>query len=350
MKIITKIVSKIGWVVLPILLFLFSCNKEDDITDVDNINEIKIPENFPDPVYNYDNNPYTNNGFELGRKLFYDKNLSADKKISCASCHRQSFAFSDPGNAVSQGVEGREGRRNSPAMFNLLWHESFMWDGGVNHIEVMPLAPLQEPDEMDMSLNEILSYLNENNEYSNLFKNVFDTTEISSQQLLFALTQFMGALVSSNSKYDKVQNGEESFNSEEFKGYNLFKDNCVQCHTEPLFTDNQFHNNGLDNTFNTDDLGRFEITQNPNDSAKFKTPSIRNIALTYPYMHDGRFSSLEEVIEFYSSGISSSSSLDENLPVGGFDFTSKEKQALLSFLNTLTDWDFVYDIRFSDPN
>lgn len=349
MKISTKIITKKWWVILPTLLF-FSCNKDEDVVDISEFDEIHIPEYFPDPVYNFEENPFSNKGFELGRKLFYDKNLSSDKSISCASCHRQSFAFSDPGKAVSTGVEGREGRRNSPTMFNLLWQESFMWDGGVNHIEIMPLAPLQDPEEMDMSLNGIVSYLNEDEEYSNLFESVFDTTEINSQQMLYALTQFMGALISSNSKYDKVQGGEESFNSEELKGFNLFKDNCVQCHSEPLFTDNFFHNNGLDGTFTSDDLGRYEITQNPSDSAKFKTPSLRNIALTYPYMHDGRFNSLEEVIDFYSSGINNSSSLDGNLPVGGFGFESKEKQALLSFLNTLTDWDFVYDIRFSNPN
>jgi len=325
---------------------LFSCNKKEEINPVDEGNLLHLPEYFPSPSYNFDNNPFSEDGFELGKKLFFDKRLSADQSVSCASCHHQQFAFSDPGFPISEGVEGRLGRRNSPALFNLIWHNSFMWDGGINHIEIMPIAPFTDHAEMDMEISDVVELLNNDLSYKKEFKSIFGEDVIDSQQMLYALTQYMAALISQNSKFDKRERGEVSFNQKELLGFSLFNNHCSSCHSAPLFMDNDFHDNGI-TTLPVVDGGRYEITQETDDIGKFKTPSLRNVALTYPYMHDGRFNDLEDVIEHYSSGIQPSSNLADVLPEGGFNFTNDEKNALIAFLKTLTDWEFVYDDRFS---
>lgn len=325
---------------------LFSCKKKEVITELNDLDVLNFPDNFPAPFYNFENNEFSNEGFELGKKLFFDKNLSSDQTISCASCHHQNFAFSDAGKPISEGVEGRLGRRNSPPLFNLIWHTSFMWDGGINHIEVMPIAPLTVHDEMNMDISDVVELLNNDLSYQKEFKSIFGEDAIDSQQMLYALTQYMGALISQNSKFDKRERGEVSFNQKELLGFSLFNNHCSSCHSAPLFMDNDFHDNGI-TTLPVVDGGRYEITQETDDIGKFKTPSLRNVALTYPYMHDGRFNDLEDVIEHYSSGIQTSSNLADVLPEGGFNFTNDEKNALIVFLKTLTDWEFVYDDRFS---
>lgn len=345
-KCIIKIILRSVGVLLP-LLFL-GCNKDQAITPFENEGIFELPEHFPEPVYQFDKNNFTSKGFELGRELFYDPFLSSDNTVSCASCHFQNAAFSDPGKALSNGVNSAQGRRNSPALFNLIWNTSFMWDGGINHIEIMPLAPITDPSEMNISMADLIEKLNNNSSYKSSFKEVFGEEEINDQKLFYALAQFMGALVSSTSKYDKYVNGETQLDPQEMEGLTLFKNNCASCHSAPLFTDNSFKNNGIDSVFN--DLGREEITLQTSDKGKFKVPSLRNVALTYPYMHDGRFNSLEAVINHYSEGVIHSNSLSEEIPLGGFQFNNSEKAALLSFMYTLTDWDFVQNNRFSKPN
>lgn len=325
---------------------LFSCNKKEEINPIDEGNLLHLPEYFPSPSYNFDNNPFSEDGFELGKKLFFDKRLSADQTISCASCHHQQFAFSDAGFPISEGVEGRLGRRNSPPLFNLIWHNSFMWDGGINHIEIMPIAPFTDHAEMDMEIADIVEIVNNDPAYKIDFKTVFSDDAVDSQKILLALAQYMGALISSNSKFDKVERGETTFNQKEQLGFSLFNNHCASCHSAPLFMDNDFHDNGIISNLSIDG-GRYEITQQASDIGKFKTPSLRNITLTYPYMHDGRFMNLEDVIEYYSSGINGTDNLSPQLPVGGFSFSNDEKNALIAFLKTLTDWDFIYDNRFS---
>lgn len=332
--------------ILIMAFALFSCKKKEVITELNDLDVLNFPDNFPAPFYNFENNEFSNEGFELGKKLFFDKNLSSDQTISCASCHHQNFAFSDAGKPISEGVEGRLGRRNSPPLFNLIWHTSFMWDGGINHIEVMPIAPLTVHDEMNMDISDVVELLNNDLSYQKEFKSIFGEDAIDSQQMLYALTQYMGALISQNSKFDKRERGEVSFNQKELLGFSLFNNHCSSCHSAPLFMDNDFHDNGI-TTLPVVDGGRYEITQETDDIGKFKTPSLRNVALTYPYMHDGRFNDLEDVIEHYSSGIQTSSNLADVLPEGGFNFTNDEKNALIVFLKTLTDWEFVYDDRFS---
>ncbi len=297
------------------------------------------PDYFPNPIYNFGNNVYSKDGFELGRKLFYDPILSIDGTISCGSCHKQSFAFADAGLALSFGVEGRTSTRNSPPMFNLAWNPSFMWDGGVNHLEIMPLAPITNHVEMADTLPNILAKLRQHSEYPQLFREAFGKEQIDDQQLFWALAQFMANMVSADSKYDSFRLGKVSFSSAESAGYQLFQSHCQSCHTEPLFTNFSFQNNGLDSVFI--DEGRYGITLDNADKGKFKVPSLRNVELTAPYMHDGRFSTLEEILEHYSNGIRASETLAEQLSSNGFYLSNSDKINIITFLKTLTDYKFI---------
>lgn len=339
-----KKIVKSGLRWLVVLTTLAACTKKESYLTPANDLVLNFPSHFPSPVYNFEtDNQLTIEGVALGKALFFDPILSNDKTISCASCHFPEAAFSDPGKALSEGVFGRLGSRNSPAMFNLIWHPSFMWDGGVNHIEVMPIAPLTDFHEMDMDWAEILSRLNESEFYKREFKKVFNDVIIDDQKLLYVLTQFMATLISSNAKYDKWARGEVQLSSQEEQGRQLFMNHCNSCHQAPLFSTFDYKNNGLDSIFLDD--GRALITLNPNDQGKFKIPSLRNVELTYPYMHDGRFASLDEVILHYADGIVPSPTLAEEL-TNTFQFSITEKEALKAFLLTLTDWEFVENDAF----
>jgi cytochrome c peroxidase len=218
-----------------------------------------------------------------------------------------------------------------------------MWDGGVNHIEVFSVAPITNPLEMNETMSNVISKLNNSSEYKNLFKIAYGIDNITDQAMLRALTMYMSMMVSCNSKYDKVRQGKVSFSTDEADGYELFKQKCASCHSEPLFTNYQFVNNGLDSIFS--DLGRGEITFNANDNGKFKVPSLRNVELTYPYMHDGRFWSLNDVLDHYDHGIKSSSTLAPSLQ-NGIPLTVNEKTKLIAFLKTLTDYDLLGNSLF----
>lgn len=300
------------------------------------------PTHFPEPVYQFGDNVYSKAGFELGRKLFFDPMLSRDGTISCASCHRQKDAFADGGAAFSIGIEGGISKRNSPVVFNMAWNKSFMWDGGVNHIEVMPLAPLTNPAEMGESIVNIVHKLNNHHEYPTLFKNVFNRDTVDDQQMFWALAQYMSGLISANAKYDQYLNGTASFTAEEQEGLILFRQHCAGCHSEPLFTDYSFQNNGIDNVFA--DSGRYRITRNDEDMGKFKVPTLRNIALSGPYMHDGRFNTLDQVLAHYADGVQYSATLSPLLQKNGqpgLGLSSSEQQKIISFLHTLTDAEFI---------
>jgi len=324
-----------------------SCNKKEYVKPLQTGLFGELPSYFPEPVYRFQtDNFFSEKGFLLGRKLFFDPQFSSDKTISCASCHIQQAAFSDPGKSISVGVQGGQGRRNSPAMFNLAWNPSFMWDGGINHIEIMPIAPIMDQHEMDMEISEVLELLNSSEEYKRRFYEVFKEDIINDQQLLYALTQYMTFLISSNSKYDHYRKGDVSFSSLEAQGLELFQQHCSSCHTEPLFTNYSFENNGVGATSN--DNGRFEISLNEEDKGKFRVPSLRNIALTYPYMHNGSISTLESVIDHYSFQ-ENSSPFRANELQDGFQFTEAEKQALIVFLHTLTDEEFISNPIFQEP-
>jgi cytochrome c peroxidase len=335
------------------LIIGFSCSVDPEIKPqlpVDNIRQV-VPEGWPNPVYTFANNPLSENGFELGRALFYEEMLSRDNTISCGSCHQQFVAFAHADHNLSHGIDGLFGIRNAPGLFNLNWNPSFMWDGGVNHIEIQPFAPINNPVEMDGNLNDIIVKLNNSNKYKQLFKNAFGDDSINTQRIFYAITQFQGMLYSYNSKYDYYKRGEAGgeMNAQELRGYNLFQQKCSSCHKEPLFTDYAFRNNGLSVNAIFQDTGRAHITGVASDRFKFKTPSLRNIALTAPYMHDGRFNTLDEVLEHYNSGIVNYGTLDANLQ-GGIILSLQERADLKAFLNTLTDYKFLSDQRFRDPN
>ncbi len=335
---------------LSLSFILFSCKKQGEISPIQTDSSDKIsflqPSNFPSPIYTYSNNPLSKKGFELGRFLFYDPILSLDSSISCGTCHAQGHAFADHNVPLSKGVKNKLGIRNAPSLVNLAWSTSFMWDGGVNHIEVQPLVPLTSEHEMGETMAQIILKLNRSEFYKQKFKEAFGITKISDQKLLHALSQFTSMLVSSNSKYDQVLAGKEQFTTEEKQGYELFKLNCALCHSEPLFTDYSFRNSGLPIDLN--DTGREKVSQDVHDRGKFKVPSLRNIAYTYPYMHDGRFSNLEDVLEFKVNGIQDSPTLDPYLKKG-IKLSSKEQKAIISFLNTLTDFNFIGNTLFSEP-
>jgi len=290
------------------------------------------------------------NEFQLGRQLFYDPILSRDQSISCASCHLQATGFTHVDHDLSHGIDGRIGKRNSMALMNLAWNTSFMWDGGVNHIELQALAPISSENEMGSSLKEVVTKLNGSEKYKTLFYNSYKDSLVTGQKTLLALTQFVVMLNSYNSKYDKYVRNEDGgeFTAQEKNGLALFKNNCASCHTEPLFTNNEFHNNGLTLDPYLKDFGRMLITNKSEDSLKFKVPTLRNIQFTPPYMHDGRFETLKDVITHYNSGVTHSITLAENLK-NNLELTHKEEVDLLVFLRTLTDTEFLFNNRFSYP-
>ncbi len=307
-----------------------------------------VPKGFPKPVYDFKNNPLTEEGFQLGRKLFYDPILSKDSTISCASCHLQQTGFTHVDHDLSHGIEGKIGTRNSLTLQNLAWSKNFMWDGGVNHLDVQAIAPITSEVEMDETLENVVQKLNSNATYQNLFEKAFGTKKITGQLTLKAISQFVVTLTTANSKYDKVLKKEENFTEMEQKGYKLFQKHCASCHNEPLLASNGFKNNGLaiDPTLN--DFGRMKITQNPNDSLKFKVPTLRNIEFTFPYMHDGRFKTLNEVVKHYNSGIQKSKTLAKELqkPI---NLSDNERVEIISFLKTLIDKEFLFNLKYGFP-
>lgn len=307
-----------------------------------------VPQGFPSPTYNFTASPVTQEGFDLGRKLFYDGRLSKDGNFPCASCHQQFAAFATYEHDFSHGFDNQFTTRNAPGLFNLAWQATLHWDGGINHLEVQPLAPITAPNEMAEDITRVVEKLKQDDKYKTMFRAAFGTDEINSQRMMKALAQFMVMMTSGNSRYDKMKRGEATFNSAEQAGYVTFQSKCASCHKEPMFTDFSFRNNGLTINSFLKDYGRMRITNNASDSLKFKVPSLRNVYETYPYMHDGRFWNLTQVLDHYSTGIQSSSTLDPLL-VNKIPLTNTEKFNLIYFLGTLSDTTFTKDKRFSQP-
>ncbi len=310
--------------------------------------KFKVPKGWPKPVYYFKNNPLTVEGFELGKKIFYDERLSKDSTISCASCHQQFGAFATFDHNLSHGFNNSLTTRNAPALQNLAWQKNFMLDGGINHLDVQPLAPITAENEMAETLENLINKIKKDSAYRAMYKNAFGNELINTQRTMKALSQFMLMLVSSNSKYDRVKRGEDSFNLPQQLGYEMFKQKCASCHTEPFFTDFSFKNNGMpvDKTLN--DFGRMKITSQTSDSLKFRVPSLRNVALTYPYGHDGRFFSLGNVFEHYRSKmqpmVNTDSSLKNKMNLSNFQIGQ-----LTAFLYTLTDSVFISNPMFAAP-
>ncbi len=306
------------------------------------------PTYFPKIQYNFSNNVIDSAKIQLGRQLFYDPILSADNTISCASCHSPYNAFAHTDHNVSHGINDELGTRNAPALFNLAWQNTFMWDGSVNHLDVQALAPISHPKEMGSSISSVVAILKTSSFYRNLFYKAYNDSAITGEKVLKSLAQFQLSLISANAKYDQVKLGKATFTTQEANGYNLFLKNCNTCHTEPLFSNYQFTNNGLAVDTTLSDYGRWMVTKKSEDSLLFKTPSLRNLSYTYPYMHDGRFKKLQEVINHYTNNIQPSNTLSQVLKKS-MALTPNDKVDLIAFLLTLNDKDFVFNPEHQFP-
>lgn len=316
--------------------------------------EVTIPSNFPAPVYDLTNNPLTEEGFELGKSLFYDARLSRNNTISCGFCHMQPNAFTHHGHDVSHGVNDRLGRRNSLPVQNLLFYKTFFWDGGVHVLDLVPLNAIGNEVEMDEEVSKIVAKLEGDVNYRTQFKKAFGSEGITSTRFLQALAQFLATVISSNSKYDMYIRNENNvvLSDVELQGLALFKSNCATCHSTDLFTDQSYRNNGFSSFTDLEhDKGREEITLNVEDRGKFRVPSLRNVEYTAPYMHNGKLEALEDVLDFYTSGVHNTPTLDPLLKQNenpGFELTDEEKTSIIIFLKTLTDETFLSDRRFSE--
>jgi cytochrome c peroxidase len=306
------------------------------------------PKGWPKPTYYFKGNPIDGAKFELGRALFYDPILSRDSTISCASCHLQYTAFAHVDHATSHGIEGRIGKRNAPGLANLAWRKLFHWDGGVLNLNGQAINPITHVDEMDMALDSLMYRLDRSPRYSAAFKRTFGTDDIRPFHLVKALAQFTVALVSADSKYDKVQRGEDGivFTDQEKKGLTLFNNFCSSCHKAPFFGGDEFKYNGLPIDPNLLDFGRMTITENKKDSLLFMVPSLRNVEYSFPYMHDGRIAKLKDVIKHYTLLDYSNPLLSKELRKKPVKLSDNEQKDLLAFLKTLTDKTFLFDERF----
>ena len=338
--------------ILSSLAFFQGCKVDPKIQtiSIDELKEVR-PQGWPAPVYTFSNDAIKPEVFNLGRELFYDPILSLDNSVSCGSCHQQFAAFAHAEHKFSHGINDLIGNRNAPGMFNLTWHSSFMHDGGINHIEVQPIGPIQNPIEMGETFANVLSKLQNSAKYRQLFLKAYGTEEATDTRILKSMAQFMGLMYSYNSKFDLYKRNESNvkLSADELRGYAAFQAKCGSCHTEPLFSDFKFRSNGIEFNPLLNDSGRAHITGMPQDRYKFKTPSLRNIALTGPYMHDGRFTTLQQCLDHYTD-IKNLVNLDPTIPATGIPLTSQEKTDIISFLQTLTDYKFINDPKFADPN
>lgn len=327
---------------IPGLLFalaaatiLDSCNKTDAGMKGPTPLNFTRPAGCPETQYDFVNNPLTREGFELGRKLFFDGRLSKDGNFPCVSCHQPFAAFSTYEHDLSHGFNNQFTTRNATALFNLAFQKEMHHDGGIANLDLQPLAPITAPNEMAETISNVLQKLSADALYREQFKRVFGTEEITTERMTKALSQYMLMLVSSDSKYDRVKAGKASFDVNEAAGYQVFLEKkCNSCHVEPLFTDLSYRDDGLPLNPPLNDIGRMRITGNKEDSLKFRVPSLRNIMLTGPYMHDGRMNSLEAVYDHYS--------IKNPLSIA-------ERGLLTEFFKTLTDSSFISNPDFLEP-
>lgn len=310
------------------LLLAVACSKEA----IEFFVGFKTPYYFPATSYDFSKNQVSKPGFELGKMIFYDSTLSIDNSTSCASCHMQSSAFTHPDHSLSHGLHGSLTRRNAPPIMNLAWSNAFMWDGSVGKLDQQPVKPFTNPMEMGETMPNILKKINSSGMYRGMFKDAFGTAVATEDQLLKALSQFMVMAISNESKYDSVKRNQASFSNIEQAGYTIFVQKCNGCHSEPLFTDNSFRNTLLAPN-ELMDSGRYVVTGNISDLYRFKVPSLRNIGYTKPYMHDGRFSNIDRVLDHYNAKL--------------FSISADERNKLKAFLLTLDDKVFVNNPLFA---
>jgi cytochrome c peroxidase len=323
---------------------LGGCKKDGQTKNLQLLQQ-EIPTGFPQPYYTFQDNPLTQEGFELGRKLFYDGRLSIDNLHPCSSCHQQIAGFGTFEHDRSHGVNNSHTLRNAPVLFNLAWNTSFHWDGEFTSLQDEATQPINGHVEMGETFEGIINKIQDDAGYRQQFKKVFGYSFIRPEHILQAITQFTGSLVSADSKYDRYKKSAATFTAQEENGYQLYKANCASCHPEPLFTDYSIRNIGLpvDNFLN--DYGRMRITNKKEDSLKFKVPTLRNTYISSNYMHDGRFGTLAQCINHYRTGVQQSPTLDPLL-INGITLTNAQANDLFVFLRALTDSAFLKDPRF----
>lgn len=349
--------KKITWIAFCLFCFLIACKKQETVKTTPF--EFNLPSGYPKPRIPADN-PMTVEGIELGRHLFYETKLSADNSISCGSCHMQEHGFSDP-RKFSIGINGDVGRRQSMPLINLAfnYNQRFFWDARSKDLEDQVLHPIQDPKEMANNWSTVVQRLKEDSRYPALFKSAFGTEEIDSSLASKALAQFVRSIVSFDSRYDRWIQGRGSLSQSEQNGLALMQDmakgDCFHCHNaeDRLFTSTVMSNNGLDAQSNWTDLGYYEYTGNPEDKAKFKVPTLRNIYLTGPYMHDGRFQSVDDVLLLhYLGGGLLSPTIDVNMQFAGttgLNLSPNEVVDILNFLKTLTDSTMINNSAYRSP-
>lgn len=357
----------LGIFALAIGLFIYSCKKEvrgSMVAYNDAPYQLQFINNtLPSPTLPADN-PLTVEKVKLGRMLFYNKNLSSDGKVSCASCHNQQNAFSDI-NRFSIGVDGATGDRQAMAIFNMAWHDNeFFWDGRAHLLRDQSLGPIENPLEMNETLENVIKKLYKDQEMKNQFIRAFGSNEITAEKMSLAMENFMMSIISDDSKYDRYLAGSVQLTESEERGrvlffgeYNQFFPeisgaDCAHCHAGNNFENDLYMNNGLDEDAYFVDYGRELVTNLPSDRAKFKVTSLRNVAVTFPYMHDGRFRTLEEVVDHYNTGVHNSSTVDPALlgtTATGLMLDAQEKKDLVNFLKTLTDYTFLNNKAYSNP-
>ncbi|WP_299759846.1 cytochrome c peroxidase [uncultured Pontibacter sp.] len=357
---------------LPLTLLFFACSQnaaEEDPKPVDPFNPtpytLQLPKTFTNNYPRFEDNPMTKDGVELGRHLFYEKRLSGNNTMSCGSCHQQEKAFTD-GKALAVGIDGNQHRRNAMSLANLLWFFNYNWDGSALTLEEQARIPIESEVELHQPLAEGVKKLQNTALYPPMFRKAFGSDTITEANILKALAQFQRTLISADSRYDRYLAGEQALTPDEQEGMKLFMThpepgialrggNCGDCHGGTLLSMRTMQNNGLDETLT--DLGYGAVTGREVDNGKFKVPSLRNIALTAPYMHDGRFNTLEEVLDHYNEHIKYNSPhlspliIEATNEVGGKTLliTQEEKRKIIAFLHTLTDSTFIANPKFSDP-
>lgn len=361
-----RLLIKINILILVLFIFLNSCSEDSPATNDtvwDKTAYTIEANNFPPPNIKIDN-ILTVETVELGRALFYEQKLSKDNSISCVSCHIQKFAFSDNAK-FSKGVGEKLGLRNSMSVTNMAWNRNkFFWDGRAELLRHQSLMPIQDKLEMDETLENVIKKLSTDNYYSKQFYKAFGTSKITDTLISLALEQFMMTIVSNNSKYDKFLANQLSLTESEERGRQLFFTeynpdfpeksgaDCAHCHSSFNFSNDRYFNNGLFEESDVKDVGFQNVTKNPNDRAKFKTVSLRNIALTPPYMHNGQFANLKDVVNHYNNGLKKSNTLDPALEYTrskGLMLSEDDMNDLINFLKTLTDEDLMTNSKYSNP-
>ncbi|HVK96896.1 MAG TPA: cytochrome-c peroxidase [Flavisolibacter sp.] len=327
-------------------LLLDSC-KKTDVSVRATIIPFNVPAGFPAPVFDFSRSPITQEGFQLGRKLFHDGRLSIDGNYPCSSCHQQLAAFTTFEHDRSHGINNSHTLRNAPSLSNLAWIPIFNQDGSAATLDDVFRSHITHTNEMGENVSRVVDKLKADTAYQRLFRAAFGQKNISAELMFDALSQYVLNLVSADSKYDKVMKGQAAFSVQEQQGYTVFQAKCASCHKEPLFTDYSFRNIGLEIDPDLKDYGRMQVTGNKNDSLKFRVPSLRNLEFTSYYSHDGRFSFPRMMLQHYRFGVKQSSTLDPLL-VNGISLTNAEEDAIVAFLRTLSDSTFLNNPNYKE--